>query len=153
MIHQKTSYKIRTAQKKDTISCINLSKASWPQWWSKNEKWGKKHIINCIKEKQCFVVILNHEIIGYLIFGTLYNKIHLQDIFVKEGYRREGIATKLLYTVERFAQRRDFKEIMSDCDISNKKSISFHLHNGFKKCGYIKQNWDDEDSYVFSKQI
>jgi RimJ/RimL family protein N-acetyltransferase len=42
---------------------------------------------------------------------------------------------------------------MSDTDVSNLWAIKFHLKCGFKKCGSIKKNRDNEDSYVFSMKI
>ncbi len=150
---QRISYKIRTANKKDAIDCIYLSKTSWSGWWSRNEKLGTKYIKDCINGKMCLVVLINHEIIAILVWGTFWNKIHFQDIFVKDKYRRIGLATRLLKKATEIAKKQGFKEIMSDCDASNKIAISFHLRNGFKKCGYIKNYWDNENSYVFSKKI
>lgn len=149
----KILYKIRIGKNSDTKYCINLSKTSWPNWWAKNEELGKKHIQNCVKEKRCLVATSNKEIIAFLIWGNLWNKIHIQDIFVKENYRKIGIGTKLIEETIKIAKKRGFKEVISDCDKSNKNSITLHLKNGFKKCGIIKNNWDGEDSYVFSKKI
>lgn len=87
MKHKQIYYKIKIANKKYTIPCMNLSKISWPIWWSKNEKLGKRHILNCINEKRCLIAITNanHDIIAFLVWGNLWNKIHLQDIFVKKN--------------------------------------------------------------------
>jgi len=144
---------IKIANKKDTNGCIKLSEDSWPEWWAKNETLGKKHIRECVKGKRCLIATANKEIVGFFVWGNLWNKIHIQGIFVKENYRKAGIATKFLEKATRIAEKQGFKEVISDCDISNKKSISFHLKNGFKKSGLIKKHWDNEDSYVFSKKI
>lgn len=147
------AFTIRVANKKDEIDCINLSKISWPNWWSKNEKLGKEHIRICIKEKRCLVALKDGETIGFLVWGDLWNKIHLQDIFVKERYRRKGIGTKLINQTIKISKNRGFREIVSDCDTNNKISVAFHLSSNFKKCGFIKKNWDNDDSYVFSKSL
>jgi RimJ/RimL family protein N-acetyltransferase len=55
--------------------------------------------------------------------------------------------------VTKLAKKQGFGDLLSDCDVSNKASIAFHRNNGFKKVGYIKNYWDDEDSYVFSKKL
>jgi len=150
---QRISYKIRTANKKDLIDCICLSKTSWSGWWSKNERLGVRYIKDCINGKRCLVVLINHVVIAFLVWETFWNKIHFQDIFVKDKYRRIGLATRLLKKATKIAKEQGFKEIMSDCDVSNKVAISFHLRNGFKKCGYIKNYWDNDSSYFFSKKI
>ena len=55
--------------------------------------------------------------------------------------------------VEEISKKQGFKEIMSDCDVSNTLAKKFHVKCGFKECGRIKNNRDDEDSYVFSMKI
>jgi len=145
--------KFKYASLKDLNTCIRLSKTSWPRWWAQNEKCGKKHIKERIKEKRVFIVISNREIIAYLVYGILWNKIHVEDVFVKKEYRRHRIGSTLLKHIFEFAKKQGFRELISDCDVSNKVSIKYHLKNGFKKCGYIKNNWGKEDSYTFSKKI
>src|SRR4030042_5715731 len=103
MEHKGIPYKIRIANKKDTVACINLSKASWPSWWHKNEMLGKRHIQNCVKEKRCLVAVTDNKIIAYVVWGDLWNKIHLQDIFVKEEFRKSGVGTKLFEQVIKIA--------------------------------------------------
>ena len=144
-------YKIKMANKKDADGCIYLSKCS--TWWADNEVLGERHIKKCVEQERCLVVVANDHIIGFLMWGELWNKIHLEDIFIQQEYRRLGIASQLIKEISKIAKERGFLEIMSDCDISNKQSIHLHLKNGFEECGYIKNNWDNEDSYVFSKKI
>jgi len=144
---------LRIANEKDANDCIELSQNSWPDWRAKNKQLGINHIRDCIWGGRCLVVSENNEVIAFLVWGQLRNKIHIQDIFVKERYRKEWIATILMQEAIRIAKDQWFKEVMSDCDVSNKLAIIFHLKFGFKKCGHIKNNWDDEDSHVFSLKI
>jgi ribosomal protein S18 acetylase RimI-like enzyme len=146
-------FSIRMAKSEDVIDCIRLSKASWPGWRRNNDKLGRKHIKDCIQAKRCLVATKDDEIIAFLVWGTLRNKIHIQDIFVKEDYRKHGMATKLMQHAMTIAKKQGFKEIMSDCDVSNTSAKEFHLRCGFKECGLIKKNRDGEDSYVFSMKI
>jgi len=82
----KEIYKI--ADNKNATDCIKLSKASWLNRRKENNKLGERHIKDCIKGKRCLITIQNNEIIAFLVWGTLWNKIHIQDIFVKEKYRK-----------------------------------------------------------------
>jgi ribosomal protein S18 acetylase RimI-like enzyme len=115
--HSKDSYII--ADNKNTADCINLSKTSWPKWWKNNEILGKRHIKDCIQGKRCLIVKRDDAIIAFIVRGLLRNKIHIQDIFVQEEYRKDGIATELIQKVIKIAQKQGFKEIMSDTDVSN----------------------------------
>jgi len=149
----KISCKIRLAEKKETADCIKMSRTSWPDWWRKNERSGKRHIAECVEAKRCLVAESDREIIAFVVWGNLWSKIHLQDIFVKEKYRRSGIGKSLIEKAIEIAKKNGHREIISDCDVGNKASVFFHLKNGFKKCGYIKNNWGSESSYVFSREI
>jgi ribosomal protein S18 acetylase RimI-like enzyme len=99
------------------------------------------------------VVIKDDETIGFLVWWKLWNKIHIQDIFIKEQYRKDWIATQLMQKVIEIGKKQWFKEIVSDCDTSNALAIKFHLNCGFIKNGLIKKNWDNEDSYTFVMKI
>lgn len=55
------------ASTKEASDCINLSKTSWPEWWENNEKFGKKHIINCIQNKRCLLVKRENKIIAFVV--------------------------------------------------------------------------------------
>lgn len=153
MSKQKITHKIRAAARKEAADCIDLSKASWPDWWRKNKESGKRHINDCVIGKRCLVATIDRKIVAFAVWGNLWNKVHLQDIFVKEEYRRSGIGKNLIEKALETAKENGYKEVVSDCDVSNKASICFHLKNGFKKCGYIRNNWGNESSYVFSKKI
>ncbi len=67
MKKQKISYKMRIAGKKEAAACINMSKTSWPNWWSKNKKLGEKHIRDCVEGKRCLVAIVNREAAAFVV--------------------------------------------------------------------------------------
>ena len=146
-------YDIRFSKENDLEDCVALSKASWPEWWSKNEKFGRQHIQCRIKEGRSLQATLQNETVAFFVFGALWNKIHLEDLYVKEKHRQQGLATSLLQKILEIAKEQGFKEVVSDCDANNKVSYKWHIKNGFKEVGYIKNNWDAEDSYVFAIKL
>ena len=38
----------------------------------------------------------NDEVIGYLVYSLIYNRIEVDDFFVKENHRNKGIGTKIM---------------------------------------------------------
>jgi ribosomal protein S18 acetylase RimI-like enzyme len=146
-------YDIRFSKESDLEACVSLSKASWPEWWSRNERLGRLHIQNRIKEERVLQATVQCETVAYFVFGMLWNKIHLEDLYVKEEHRKQGLASTLLQKILDIAREKGFKEVVSDCDANNKISYNWHIKNGFTECGYIKNNWDAEDSYVFVKKL
>ena len=147
------SYKIRIGRDEDNRACIRLSRISWPDWWSENERLGKKHIRNCIHNKRCLVAVKDKEVIAFMVWGVLWNKIHLQDIFVEKEYRRCGIGSNLVQHLIKISKKEGFKEITSDSDVANKVALIFHLKNGFKRRGLIRNNWDNASSYVYAMKF
>ena len=116
-------------------------------------KMGSRHIKLRIKEKNVLVVEANKKIVGYVVWGTLWNKIHIEDIFVEAEYRKRRLGTLLMGKAVETARKRGFKIAISDCGVGNIVSREFHMKNGFRDCGYIKKEWRNEDSYVFEKVL
>lgn len=62
---------------------------------------------------------------------------YLEGIFVKEEYRKRGIAKRLLSRCEDWAQRQGCSEFASDCELDNIQSLKFHLKLGFQEANRI----------------
>lgn len=62
---------------------------------------------------------------------------YLEGIFVAEGYRRSGIARRLLSACERWAKENGCTEFASDCELGNTQSLQFHLSVGFQEANRI----------------
>ena len=60
-------------------------------------------------------------------------KGYLEAIYVLPEYRKNGIAAKLVNTVERWAGRCGCREMASDCLLDNTESYNFHLKIGFEE--------------------
>lgn len=146
-------HSIKLASTANARECIRLSQESWPDWWAGNRTLGIRHIRERILEKRCLIVIVDNRVIAFLVWGSLWNKIHLEDIFVDTNFRRRGLAMALVERAIAIAKKQGYREVMSDCDTSNTVSVKFHKRLGFRQCGTIAKNWDDEDSVVFFKKI
>ena len=62
---------------------------------------------------------------------------YLEGIFVREEYRRSGIAKSLLAACEAWATEMGCTEFASDCELSNLHSLRFHLALGFAEANRI----------------
>ena len=58
---------------------------------------------------------------------------YLEGIFVKEKYRKQGVASKLVEQCEVWARKNGYTQIASDCELSNNQSEKFHKAIGFKE--------------------
>ena len=62
---------------------------------------------------------------------------YLEGIFVREKYRRQGIARALLKACETWAGEQGCSEFASDCELTNYESFRFHLALGFLEANRI----------------
>ena len=62
---------------------------------------------------------------------------YLEGIFVREEYRRRGIAKELLEACEAWAGDFGCSEFASDCELTNYESFRFHLALGFLEANRI----------------
>jgi aminoglycoside 6'-N-acetyltransferase I len=58
---------------------------------------------------------------------------YVEAILVRAAYRRQGLATKLMQTGEKWAQKKGCKQIASDTWTWNTISQEFHLKAGFSE--------------------
>lgn len=58
---------------------------------------------------------------------------YLEGVGVKEGFRRRGIARKLVSECEQWAREKGCTEFASDCELKNTASLDFHLGVGFRE--------------------
>ena len=60
-------------------------------------------------------------------------KGYLEAIYVLPGYRRKGVATRLVKEAERWAGGLGCRKFASDCLLENTDSFKFHISLGFKE--------------------
>ncbi len=58
---------------------------------------------------------------------------YLEGVSVKETYRNQGVAKRLVEECEQWAREKGCREFASDCELSNTASLNFHLKIGFQE--------------------
>ena len=58
---------------------------------------------------------------------------YLEGVSVKETYRNQGVARRLVEECEQWAGEKGCSEFASDCELSNTVSLNFHLQIGFQE--------------------
>ena len=58
---------------------------------------------------------------------------YLECVSVKESYRKQGVAKRLVEECEQWAGEKGCREFASDCELSNTASLYFHLQMGFQE--------------------
>ena len=58
---------------------------------------------------------------------------YLEGVSVKEPYRNQGVARRLVEECEQWAREKGCREFASDCALDNTVSLNFHLQIGFQE--------------------
>ncbi|MBO6570899.1 GNAT family N-acetyltransferase [bacterium] len=113
----------------------------WPECTFETEYEYCKQILE--KENQtAFLVNKKSEYIAFVYLSlrndfvegaTSYPIAYLEGIYVKESYRKTGIASKLIQQAEQWAKENGSSQLASDVEIDNEQSIRFHNKSGFQE--------------------
>ncbi|BDU50326.1 GNAT family N-acetyltransferase [Haliovirga abyssi] len=122
------------------------------------EKIDSKEMENRIKEisnKYCWIVFEEeNEILGYAYIGLwksreAYNRVSEVTVYLKKGYDRKGIGTKLLKELMNRAKKMEnMHSLISVIAIPNEGSIKLHEKLGFTKAAYYKEVGYKFDNYI-----
>ena len=102
-------------------------------------------------EKFCFVAEDNGNIAGVIIGRAYYNEIHIGDLIVSKGYRRDGVGSKLVAAVEDVYKGKGYEKIALT-------TFGFQAPEFYKKLGYelefVREDKDPKLSkYFYLKKI
>jgi len=62
---------------------------------------------------------------------------YLEGLYVKENFRKQGIAKGLVQACENWARTKGCHEFASDCELENEASLAMHLKLGFREANRI----------------
>ena len=97
-------------------------------------------------EAACFIKYVDDKPIAFAQCGLRHDYVegtesspvvYLEDIFVSDGYRKQGYAAELLSECEKWAKEKGCSEFASDCELVNENSLKFHLSLGFEEANRI----------------
>lgn len=91
------------------------------------------------RDKASFKALVNGEIAGIIIAEEepWEKNLFIYELAVDKKFRRMGIATRLMYTLEKTAIERNVSHLMLQVDYRNYPAISFYMKSGFEITGLI----------------
>jgi len=103
-------------------------------------------------EETCFVAVARERVVGFVL-GSVMEKPHsawrygwLEWLGVAPGYKRMGVATRLLNKLTDVFIERDARIMLVDTDEENVEALAFFRRHGFgqeKRHVYLSLNLDD----------
>ncbi|WP_223702629.1 aminoglycoside 6'-N-acetyltransferase [Sutcliffiella deserti] len=135
--------------KEATLSDINeaahLALLLWP---GQSLEEFIKEITNLIIQHDATIMLAYHntEAIGFAqcqlrydyVEGTSSSPVgYLEGLYVKEAFRKQGYAKKLVNACEIWAKKKGCHEFASDCELENEVSLALHYKLGFSEANRI----------------
>lgn len=100
-----------------------------------------------------FVYMLDGNVIGYLEYLLMYDRIEIQDFYVESEYRNRGIGTKLLAYLVSIAISKCVLNITLEVRVSNVNAISLYKKFGFREVAIRHNYYGFEDGILMEKQV
>ena len=141
--------KIRIAERADLPKIIELIKRNREPL---NEDLEAVFNLKNPNEKcRFFVAEENGIIVGFarVHFYRWNRSAYVINLLVDADYRRRGIGSLLLKTMEEFAGENGARVIMFDTAIDNIPALNLYFKNGFKICGYNEKLYDNAKTALY----
>lgn len=119
------------------VSEIGLITKEFQYDLEKNTTYSVDDIKRAIKNNDtiCLVAIVKNHLAGFIIrtFHPFFNEDYLSEIFVKDRYRKNGIAQLLIDESRKIMKSRGVEWTWSLVQTKNKRMQRFLEKNGFKR--------------------
>ena len=95
------------------------------------------------------VIFNNNEILGFVIHSEIYENCEIIDVFVKEKYRKNGYASKMLSEV---IEKNKNRSITLEVNSTNVPALELYNKLGFEKVAIRKGYYNGVDAYLMRKK-
>ena len=117
----------------------------------KNSMLNEKEVIGAYKNNpfaKYLVYVCDNDVVGYLYYSDIYDRIEINQITVFENYRRKGYASKMMeYLI------RKNKSITLEVKCSNNSAINLYKKYGFKQVSIRKGYYNGIDGILMSLEM
>ncbi|MDE0637974.1 MAG: ribosomal protein S18-alanine N-acetyltransferase [Candidatus Poribacteria bacterium] len=139
-------------QQKDLEQVMAIEEEAFPDPWSKSfftqELRKRKTYIHL------YIVRLNNEVIGYIVFYLFRGEGHIMNIAVTSEYRRRGVAKYLLASALEVVRKNAGEEVFLEVSVNNTAAQELYKQFGFEVYGIRKRYYSNgEDAYVLRKEV
>lgn len=100
--------------------------------------------------EKVIVYKINNDIIGFVSFSLIYERMEINYIAVDVSYRRCGCAQKMFDFI---LKNYMVENISLEVNQNNKEAINFYLKNGFVIKANRKNYYGDNDAYLMVLEV
>lgn len=117
--------------------------------------WTYDNFVSGLKSNNIFLKAVSEEkIVGFLIADDLIDSYNLLLIAVREEFKNQNIATKLIKKLENIAKNKNIEKIWLEVKENNFPAINLYKKNDFTNI-YLRRNYykSGENALIFEKLI
>ena len=118
--------------------------------------WNKDMMRSAFKEDN-FFALGKYEadtLVGFITVMTALDCADLETVVVKEGFRKQGIATTLIKSAEDVLKDMGVKNFFLEVRETNSPAKTTYIRNGFKEISVRKKYYKDgENAVVMQKEF
>jgi ribosomal-protein-alanine N-acetyltransferase len=100
-----------------------------------------------------FVYELNLEVVGYIGFRKVDEAVEMMNFAILKDYQGENIGQTMLYETMNYFKKEGTKSIILEVRKSNKKAQHIYEKMGFIKSHVRKNYYENEDAFVYIKEV
>ena len=119
---------------------------------AEQEKYETNNGISCNYTPFCFVAKHGDEMIGAVSGASFFSEVYIDELVVKDGYRRKSVGRQLIRAVEEYFGGQGFNNI-------NLCTNGFQASGFYEKCGFelefVRENKSDSrlNKYFYIKYL
>ena len=101
----------------------------------------------------CLVAEEGGQVIGSVTFQEAADEVHIANLAVRQGYRRQGVAMSLIERLIALAEEKGMRGLTLEVRASNAPARSLYGKMGFFEAGGRKKFYGDEDGVIMWKNL
>ena len=102
---------------------------------------------------RCVNYLIADEVVGYLEYALIYDRMEINNIMVDSNYRNKGIGSKLMSYLISEAISNRVVNITLEVRVSNEIARFMYKKFGFNEVALRKFYYGNEDGILMEKQV
>ena len=120
--------------------------------------WSEKIFHDCISHNYlCKVLVVDNNLIGYVISSIVQDECHIMNLCIKDSYRGHGYGGLLLDGLQKEAIAINCKLLFLECRPSNNAALKLYYSEGYNEVGIRKNYYPApngyEDAIMLAKNV
>ncbi|HEY5884462.1 MAG TPA: ribosomal protein S18-alanine N-acetyltransferase [Pyrinomonadaceae bacterium] len=130
-----------------------LSRWGWAAYYA--ELQGANRELMFVARPSSLLVLESSTIVGYIVARETAGELHINNVAVRDQYRRRGIGAALLNQILDEARTRDAKAAFLEVRSANRAAQALYEKSGFRAIARRANYYSDplEDAVVMSLEL